>query len=788
MVSEDPGIPRDPHARYQDFMVKRNGRDLGTLFELRQALEFRMAELDFYRQLNFSMKGGRRLAAEHALEGYHCVGSCLYRKIRKVDLPLHNPNLIIDLGDELNAVLAACAEPGYAIVMIDLRLLQNDGIPAPRGTKKQDLEAALHYGPDSFTTQFARTIAGFYGYSRGHAHIGPLGLTKGYGQRVWNHRDGCPFSSERPKRFRTASEIAESDGCKIWDNPREARQYYYNQKIRSDPTYHPRFGFVSQTPHDRLAHIRRDFPRSIWLDTSKVPAELSPPGSLITELEQIKIKHFQKHHLHGKIVHRPVPCTMADRLLSSPTPGQQPLQLAAADERVHQYDNQHGYNSHSQVSRLALSLWSKTFTLHDIVKEVAAGRASVREAKRSCIVALGYLHPEFEARIESLNMPNIPDEDLGVELPPAPDLTHVPAEFVPHPTPEQVAALDNWAEYMNHPLYPKFWLADGNMDDDAMDDEAMADAANEDGASQNMAGHNITDENMTDYNMTDHSTAGRALPIQQSHGLAGSPQTHEPLDSPSPFTSYLDPRLASDYPGTYLSTADNAAPAGSESPVSSERTAYLISMARDGLPLLPSVPEQNPALESAHSTAGTFLDDDAATSYSRMDTSTANRAGFEWTRPSASLAPASYLDRDSTAGQPNLHPFTAEGTAPSLANYSAFSRPFSYPDPTIGSMHNFTMGSASAPAQASYLANPHSFSYPDPIPSMHNFNMHTASPGDNLYLGSERSFGPAGDNPGRSAAPSYPPEHPSVPMDRRDSGYGTGCETAAKSQRGGRKQ
>jgi hypothetical protein len=791
MVSEDPRIPNMPRAKYQDIMVKRNGRELGTLFELRQAFEFRMAEEDFYNQLNFSMEGRKQLSMEHVHEGYHCIGSCLYRKIRRVDLPFHNPNLIIDLGDELNAQLAACAEPGYTIVMIDSRILRNDGIAGPHGVKKQELENALRNGPDAFTTEFTRAVAGWYGYSRGHAHIGPLGLTKGYGQPIWNHGDGCPFSSERPKRFRTASEIAESDGCKIWDNAREARQYYHNQKIRSDPAHYPRFGFISHTyaPHNRLSHTRRDSPRSVWLDTSKVPAELTPPGSLMTLIEQIKIRHFQEQHLSGKIVHRPVPCTMADRLLSSPTPGQHPMQLAAADERVHEYDEQHGYKS--QVNRLVLGIWSNNITLDGIVNEVAAGKVSVLDAKRSCIFAFGYVDPAFDIQLDSLNVPIIPQADAGVELPPMPDLTHVPEEFVANPTPEQLEALDNWAEYMNHPLYPKWGPVNENMAD-----QTMAGMADETVAGHNMADYNMADYSMADHNKSDHNIAGQALPIEQSHGLARGTPTYEPLDFPNPSTSYLDPRLASDNSGMHASTANNAAPVRAESPVSPSREEYGVSMARAGLALLSSFAADSPAPEPAHYPVSSFTSsylDNAAAAVAAASQSNLYRFAAD----STARGPVDYLASSSTwsyvrdtpaASQPSINRFTADSADLEPAHYPVRSFTSSYlghdAATNQSSMYRST-ADGTAPGPANSLASSRPLFYPDPTGrSMHNFTADNAPPGDDLYPGSERSFGPAADHPDLGTARSYPPKHPSAPMDRQDSGYATGCDSAPKSRRG----
>jgi hypothetical protein len=355
MAAEDARLANLP-AGYRDLILKRNGEVLGSLSEIRQAFSFCTAEYDFYNQINFNTNGRRRrISAEQVCEGYHVNGSCLYRKIKAVDVAFQNPNIWIDLGDTLNDGLASCANPGFVIIMVDARILGNDGIAVPNGTRHVDREGAYQNGPAAFTTPFTRELAGLYGYSLGHAHIGPLGLTKGYGQRQWNKGFGCPdniefknATSDDWHKFRTPGLIAASDGCKIWNNPSDAFTYYNNQFIRSDPTFYPRFG--NQEDNNSSARLSKIWPKSPkeWLDINKVPPELTPAGVAFTPAEMLRVTQFQKDYLYRKVVHRPIPRTMAHRHV--PNPAQQdtrlqPVQLDADDERVHEYDTSHGYLS-----------------------------------------------------------------------------------------------------------------------------------------------------------------------------------------------------------------------------------------------------------------------------------------------------------------------------------------------------------------------------------------------------------------------------------------------------------
>jgi hypothetical protein len=239
--------------------VYRGEEHLGNLYDIRQALIFAQNEYDFHCQLKFIHGRPRRVHKGQQTEGYRSVeGSGLYRKIRRDDFPRHNHDLIIDLGDELNDSLAACAHDGFMIVMCDMRMLNNDGIPTPKGT---GIETVYEQGPDSFPTLFARDLASVYGWSKGYAHIGPLGLGKGWSTGLWSRGRG-----------------------------------------------------MTSAPHA----VRKEQDPNSWLDYFAVKQELTPKGCVWTEEEISRVKAFHQANIAGRIEHFPFPITMGMR--SKPAP------------------------------------------------------------------------------------------------------------------------------------------------------------------------------------------------------------------------------------------------------------------------------------------------------------------------------------------------------------------------------------------------------------------------------------------------------------------------------------
>lgn len=190
----DPKFKKIANVSWKKITVIRNGENLGTLWDIRNAYNFLQNELDFEGQLNFTQIRQRRISEVERKEGYEIVGKAtgLYRKIRKDDYILYNHELLIDLGDELNGHMSALAEPEHMIVMVDMRMLISDGITGPDCATFENI---VRLGPNVYPTAFTRELAGGSKstWSLGHAHIGPLGLGWAAGAHVDPH--GVPMHS-----------------------------------------------------------------------------------------------------------------------------------------------------------------------------------------------------------------------------------------------------------------------------------------------------------------------------------------------------------------------------------------------------------------------------------------------------------------------------------------------------------------------------------------------------------------------------------------------------------------
>lgn len=173
----DPRFKKVTNIPWKKIAIIRNGKDLGTLWDIRNAYNFLQNERDFESQLEFTQIRQRRISEGQRKEGYQIVGKStgLYRKIRKDDYNLYNKELLIDLGEELNNLMSTLAEPDHMIVMVDIRMLIPDGITGPDGATFED---TARLGPNVYPTAFTRELAGGSQgtWSLGHAHIGPIGL------------------------------------------------------------------------------------------------------------------------------------------------------------------------------------------------------------------------------------------------------------------------------------------------------------------------------------------------------------------------------------------------------------------------------------------------------------------------------------------------------------------------------------------------------------------------------------------------------------------------------------
>ncbi|KAH9207612.1 hypothetical protein DL95DRAFT_468542 [Leptodontidium sp. 2 PMI_412] len=149
-------MPREGKETWENMHVTRAGGKLGTLHELRLALQFSMNEADFAAQLTFS--------------GFYMLNSgTLFLKVVENAVQGLNQDLLIDIGDELNEKLASLAEDGYSIVLVDSRGSHADGIPIP--DDDNCLRRVLRKGPAAFPTDYTKRVAGFSGWTNGRAHM-----------------------------------------------------------------------------------------------------------------------------------------------------------------------------------------------------------------------------------------------------------------------------------------------------------------------------------------------------------------------------------------------------------------------------------------------------------------------------------------------------------------------------------------------------------------------------------------------------------------------------------------
>jgi hypothetical protein len=152
----------------------RGDECFGSLNDLRLASHFVRNESDFQAQLIFGKQRKRiTTGVQHGNAGdagfFMNEYSTLYLKITTDQADALNQNLLIDLGLELNSGIAACAEDGFTIFMVDTRVLSPKDIPEPN--TDLDFDEFLKQGPSAFPKPEQSRIASRYGYTNGHAHM-----------------------------------------------------------------------------------------------------------------------------------------------------------------------------------------------------------------------------------------------------------------------------------------------------------------------------------------------------------------------------------------------------------------------------------------------------------------------------------------------------------------------------------------------------------------------------------------------------------------------------------------
>lgn len=210
--TEDP-IPNG--NAWKSIRVLRNNQDLGTFWDIRQALHFSIREGDYISCVLGFVSHSRRLDKDQAayVMGYKWLNpyNFLVRLIPVSDIPMQNDILPMHAG--LEAEIEKMSLPdGYTVVKCDPRVLVADGIPIPFGVQVEDFIAA---GPQCFLTEFTRHVAMKWGpgWSQGHAHVGVLALngvplTRANGRQV----DTKKAKNDRDAEYKKSLPIVASTG------------------------------------------------------------------------------------------------------------------------------------------------------------------------------------------------------------------------------------------------------------------------------------------------------------------------------------------------------------------------------------------------------------------------------------------------------------------------------------------------------------------------------------------------------------------------------------------------
>jgi hypothetical protein len=225
---------------WDHFVVLREGQFIGSLSDIRQAFQWAQNELQYSGQLVFQKVMRRRLTVYQRQNGYGFVcNASLYKKIRRIDFPAQNPDIMIDLGATLNQELINIADPGFQFIMVDNRIT-NDGYPLPRHAT---LENVYDKDVDVFNTPFLRGLAGLFGSSSGHAHLGPLGIGKLY-EGMWGKGKnalnapydltprGIQFADDEYKRLQAFHMHKVYTKIRHWPRPRTYSNKWVSHQLR----------------------------------------------------------------------------------------------------------------------------------------------------------------------------------------------------------------------------------------------------------------------------------------------------------------------------------------------------------------------------------------------------------------------------------------------------------------------------------------------------------------------------------------------------------------------------
>ena len=173
---------------WKSVRARRGDEELGSLWDIRQAYHFALREGDYKTFLEGTPpRHRRRLLKLHKKMGFMWLDDvpALFKKVALSDVSLQPLATVMPLSAALSAELERVVQPGFRLLRIDGRVLNEDGIPMPERT---GLEEFLARGPRSFPTEYTRRLASAHGpgWSGGLAHLGSLAL-------------GYPLMNQSPK-------------------------------------------------------------------------------------------------------------------------------------------------------------------------------------------------------------------------------------------------------------------------------------------------------------------------------------------------------------------------------------------------------------------------------------------------------------------------------------------------------------------------------------------------------------------------------------------------------------
>ena len=242
------GGPTKKESQWDSITVVRGTSKLGTLNDIRLALQFLMNEVDLQSQLSFCRKRKRRTPNAATKAGFFMSDhNGFYLKVKTTNFGTLNQDLIINLGSEYNQELSSLAEDGFIIYMVDQRVLNTDGLPVSLFSK---FETVLGHGPKSFPYQFMRQLAGSAGWTNGYAHMGLSSLSRDVQGQI-ELGDG-PFKYI----YRTPGKAQlqpPADAVVTWTKQEEKKVDKFHAKLQGNIRHYPiplslsgpRFGIIA---------------------------------------------------------------------------------------------------------------------------------------------------------------------------------------------------------------------------------------------------------------------------------------------------------------------------------------------------------------------------------------------------------------------------------------------------------------------------------------------------------------------------------------------------------------